>query len=425
MYLSGSECVACPANSWSLGGATYASACVPVPFLGPTVTVFSFSCDAAEGTSAFSQTGSPAFIADRFGYTAAAISFSYDTACFASDGGDALALTDRSALASALQAGTVAVFTLSFFVKSTETDNVSPVSFGVWSGNNQFRMHCGQFRYGIPPDGYIVGSGLDTLVLDGLWHHLAVTVSGGLIVIYVDGIQAASAGNWPTWYHNAFFTLGGGPPADCFWAGAIDDARMYARALSASEVFSIVNHPTATATRTASSSALPTATACTPSATRSSPASTSAAASAASLSPTFSVNYLSASASASATPSATSFAVSSVLYSGFADWKPVGTTSLSADGSTATLTRPGCGGGGECAGAVWSPFVVTGVSFSATFTVTLTQGPGNGYGAGGDGWSFVLHCDPRGQAAVGGGGHRRGVMGWGGGIPRFHLALAS
>jgi hypothetical protein len=73
---------------------------------------------------------------------------------------------------------------------------------------------------------------------DGMWHHVAITWNGSIKRLYVDGTQVAT--------ETTPLTTGGGPTsfgadydanvATNFYPGALDELRIYSRALSAAEV---------------------------------------------------------------------------------------------------------------------------------------------------------------------------------------------
>lgn len=78
--------------------------------------------------------------------------------------------------------------------------------------------------------------------LDG-WNHIAVTVDGVNIFLYVNGAYvgnktAASASADPTGFN---FTIGSRGGTSIFWNGSIDDARIYSYALAWSEIQEIYN----------------------------------------------------------------------------------------------------------------------------------------------------------------------------------------
>jgi hypothetical protein len=71
----------------------------------------------------------------------------------------------------------------------------------------------------------------------GSWTHVALTYSGSQLVLFVNGVQVASAAvsgaiqasSSPLW-------IGGNQPYGEYFAGLIDDVRVYNRALSQTEI---------------------------------------------------------------------------------------------------------------------------------------------------------------------------------------------
>jgi hypothetical protein len=73
---------------------------------------------------------------------------------------------------------------------------------------------------------------------DGQWHHLAGVYDGTKAVLYLDGVEKASAAvSGPIAWNNLPVTFGeSAANRGRRWSGWLDDARLYARALSAGEV---------------------------------------------------------------------------------------------------------------------------------------------------------------------------------------------
>jgi len=72
------------------------------------------------------------------------------------------------------------------------------------------------------------------------WHHLAVTTSGGTVIIYIDGVAAGGGFLNPGYVFTSDAGIGGRIDAAAnFFYGAIDEVSVYSRALEASEVQSI------------------------------------------------------------------------------------------------------------------------------------------------------------------------------------------
>lgn len=81
---------------------------------------------------------------------------------------------------------------------------------------------------------------------DNLWHHIAVTysrASGGQITLYKDGVKSGSCTNSATWNFNNQSVRLGASPAIFWeeWKGALNDVRIYNRALLAEEITNLYN----------------------------------------------------------------------------------------------------------------------------------------------------------------------------------------
>lgn len=85
-----------------------------------------------------------------------------------------------------------------------------------------------------------------TSVADGAWHHLTGTYDGVTVKVYVDGVLAATKSTpqlqLPATSNS--LELGGHCNGNSyFWNGAIDEVRLYSRALSAAEISTDMNNP--------------------------------------------------------------------------------------------------------------------------------------------------------------------------------------
>ena len=88
---------------------------------------------------------------------------------------------------------------------------------------------------------------LSTITLaDGNFHHLALVYDGLILSIYVDGALVSSVERDLNTVANTLCLAGeiSSNACDRLFAGAIDDFRLYSRALSQSEIASIANFPT-------------------------------------------------------------------------------------------------------------------------------------------------------------------------------------
>lgn len=84
------------------------------------------------------------------------------------------------------------------------------------------------------------GAGLVQLTA-GVWQHVAVVCDGKEVVICVDGKEATRGTclNPLTPHPQLGFRLASGYAEGRFFAGALDDFRIYARALSAEEIVAL------------------------------------------------------------------------------------------------------------------------------------------------------------------------------------------
>ena len=142
-------------------------------------------------------------------------------------------------------------FTISTWVKVDANATWARVfDFGSGTGTYMFLAPASggaSVRYAITTSG---GGGEQQLnragnLSTGVWHHLAVTLSGSTGVLYVDGLPAntnlsmtlkpSSLGNTTQNY------IGKSQFADPNLTGSVDDFRIYSRALNATEVAALAN----------------------------------------------------------------------------------------------------------------------------------------------------------------------------------------
>ncbi|HUT46643.1 MAG TPA: kelch repeat-containing protein [Sedimentisphaerales bacterium] len=92
----------------------------------------------------------------------------------------------------------------------------------------------------IPPAPFLVS---ETVITDGQWHHVGFVWDGSYRSLYVDGIEAArdTAAQNPLQSATGGLYIGAGSniEAGTFFAGLIDDIRVYNKALSAEEIASL------------------------------------------------------------------------------------------------------------------------------------------------------------------------------------------
>lgn len=77
------------------------------------------------------------------------------------------------------------------------------------------------------------------------WHHLVFTRDADSSILYVDGVRAAATfmnGNSPGWAGTLLGVIGARPAYSFYYKGALDDIRIYSRAITSTEVASLYNH---------------------------------------------------------------------------------------------------------------------------------------------------------------------------------------
>ena len=91
-----------------------------------------------------------------------------------------------------------------------------------------------------------------SILSTGVWHHFAVTLSGTVGTLYVDGVKAGANGGMTLSPSSLGSTtlnyIGKSQFADPYLNGKVDDFRIYNGALSAAEVFTLVYPPPAAPT---------------------------------------------------------------------------------------------------------------------------------------------------------------------------------
>jgi prepilin-type N-terminal cleavage/methylation domain-containing protein len=128
-------------------------------------------------------------------------------------------------------------YTLSAWIKTSITGNRGIIGWGAYGSGSQVNAMrldpTGVINYWWGNDIYSPGS-----PWDGLWHHLAATYDGSTRAFYIDGVQTASSGasgaNFVATGGNIGLTYSGE-----YFAGDIDDVRIYNRGLSSSEIQSL------------------------------------------------------------------------------------------------------------------------------------------------------------------------------------------
>jgi len=111
--------------------------------------------------------------------------------------------------------------------------------FDLW-----YREHTDEWAVGVNSGNEVISA--DTRIEDGGWHHVAITRTGGDLRLYQDGAASGSAVSQSAEaleidpggliFGQDQDSVGGDFEADQCWAGAVDNLRIYDRALSASEI---------------------------------------------------------------------------------------------------------------------------------------------------------------------------------------------
>jgi hypothetical protein len=122
----------------------------------------------------------------------------------------------------------------------------SKTASGSWvSGGKEFFIQSTNNTLAFGSFGIGEVSSTGTITNDGAWHHVAVTYvrSTQVVTLYLDGTARGSGTlNLPADGATHLVKIGANPGGS-FWRGSIDEARIYSRALSQSEIQSIINTP--------------------------------------------------------------------------------------------------------------------------------------------------------------------------------------
>jgi Concanavalin A-like lectin/glucanases superfamily/Secretion system C-terminal sorting domain len=79
-------------------------------------------------------------------------------------------------------------------------------------------------------------------VADGIWHHVAVTLSAGTVTVYLDGVAKASQSGYSIVNQNSNVLIGeGGPGAGQYFNGSIDEVRIWNVARTQAQIQASMN----------------------------------------------------------------------------------------------------------------------------------------------------------------------------------------
>jgi glucose/arabinose dehydrogenase len=232
-------------RSWSDGGAASHSIVVPATSQAYSAT-FTAAPSGLVAAYAFEE-GSGAGVTDASG-NANHGTLSNAARTFSGRYGSALVFNGANALVSIPDSSS-----LDLSAAMTLEAWVYPVSLGSWrdviyKGLNDIYYLGGSSSQGSRPavGGTFASSPLygPNAVPVGAWTHLAATYDGAMLRLFVGGTEVASrAQSGPIQAGTGALTLGGDPTYGQWWAGRIDDVRVYDRALSATEIQSDLATP--------------------------------------------------------------------------------------------------------------------------------------------------------------------------------------
>jgi hypothetical protein len=119
-------------------------------------------------------------------------------------------------------------------------------SYAIYSG-----FDGGVTFYTFDGSSYSLASGAGTGVCDGAWHHVAGTFDGSVMRFYLDGVEvgpstAAGPIAYPLPSNEAFYIGNFRGTCDKPFTGAIDDVRVWSRALGPDEILEHANEPPST-----------------------------------------------------------------------------------------------------------------------------------------------------------------------------------
>ena len=141
-------------------------------------------------------------------------------------------------------------FTLEVWFKSTSNAGGQLIGFGdaqTGSSTNLDRViylnNAGKIVYGTKPSAFKTVTTAASYN-DGSWHHVAASLGSGGLLLYVDGLRqgtdttTTTAANFNGYWRLGFDNLSAWPtaPTSNFVGATIDEARIYTRALSDTEI---------------------------------------------------------------------------------------------------------------------------------------------------------------------------------------------
>ena len=133
-------------------------------------------------------------------------------------------------------------FSLTYWMQSSVTSRMHALSLGDTSGDNlDFNFNDPSYALSVYWNGFgthsIQTTGLPVGSLtDGQWHHIGLRRAGSRVELYVDGRLHGTTEYQGVLGSRGPLKLGRGSYNTLWWNGALDDVRVYARALSATEM---------------------------------------------------------------------------------------------------------------------------------------------------------------------------------------------
>jgi len=147
------------------------------------------------------------------------------------------------------------VFTVSIWFKTTVAGGKligfgsSATGFSTNADRHIYMANDGRLFFGVKPGGAFKTINSTATYADGNWHMATGVLSASGMVLYVDGVSVAqdaattaaenTTGYWRLAYDNT--DLWPSTPTNKYFAGSLDDAYIYSRALSAAEVAQLYN----------------------------------------------------------------------------------------------------------------------------------------------------------------------------------------
>lgn len=221
-----------------------ASPVISQVFTSNLIGYYKFNGDAKDAMNTNNGTlqNAPAVTTDRFNIASSAYSFNGST----------------QYISTATPYASVADFTVSIWFKTNSTTGGRLIGFGsAQTGSSTsadrhiYMNNNGQIYFGIYT-GSVVTVNSSAAFNDNNWHLATGTFSSTTgLALYVDGVLSGSnTSATPPQTYTGYWRINGdnltgvtSAPASNYFSGSLDDALIYQRALSASEVFTVYNRP--------------------------------------------------------------------------------------------------------------------------------------------------------------------------------------